>query len=143
MAPERNRVKPTFRSLPGSSPGLRCLPGGFTLIELLVVIAIIGLLAGMLLPALSRAKSMAHRIQCVNQMRQLGLAMQMYADDHEDLLPRSQHSAFAFQQFPWAINILPYLQQSAGDLAVQQTPVIYEGVYRCPKVRGTRVWVMD
>ncbi len=63
--------------------------GGFTLIELLVVITIIAVLAALLLPALQKARVRAHVAACVQNMRQLGVGWQMYADDNNGYFPQN------------------------------------------------------
>src|SRR6266511_4108130 len=112
----------------------RCAMQGFTLIELLVVIAIIAILASLLLPALSKAKAKAQSIACLNSLKELQLAWQLYTDDHNDLLPVSLMDA-NWRGIPgsWVLGAANLdtdpTNITAGTLFRDTGSV---GIYRCP-----------
>ncbi len=108
----------------------------FTLIELLVIVAVISLIAGLLMPAMPKATQAARPVQCLSQMRQIGMAVRLYANDNEDHVPRSQHSAFAHNQMPWGRAIAEYV----GAKPSSWTNLL-NGLYRCPKDLRKEPWL--
>jgi len=82
---------------------------GITLVELLVVIAIIGVLVALLLPAVQAARESANRTRCINNLRQIGLAIQNFCDTHDGRFPRSAHAISNLEE-TWIYTLAPYME---------------------------------
>ena len=115
----------------------------FTLVELLVVIAIIGILVALLLPAVQAAREAARRMQCSNNVKQVGLAFQLYHDSYRQFPWAGRNlgnccNSTIRDYWTWAYYILPYMEQQplydqTSNAVVYASPV---STYYCPTRRG-------
>jgi len=137
---------------------------GFTLVELLVVIAIIGILVALLLPAVQAAREAARRSQCSNNLKQCGLALQLYHNANRSLPPgwiayepvTGELDPEGERGWGWAARLLPYLEQAnvfevlvhvdlpIGDPANQLARRTVLPIYRCPSdFPESEIWEME
>lgn len=125
-------------------------PAAFTLIELLVVIAIIAILAAVLFPVFAQAREKARQTSCLSNVKQIGNALTMYAQDYDEALPRSQSGGLsaANPSRDWATDLVPYIKAGGSQDAAQvnatlaaSRPDLFtanQPFYQCPSKAESR-----
>jgi prepilin-type N-terminal cleavage/methylation domain-containing protein len=118
---------------------------GFTLVELLVVIAIIGILAGLLLPAIQQAREAARRISCGNNLMQMGLAVHHFEFSMEHLPAGATNPDGPIRNEPigqhvsWVVQVLPYIEQNAAYDRFEQKLGAYDNVNKPVREHGIAI----
>ena len=124
----------------------------FTLVELLVVIAVIAILAALLFPALGRAKEQARITQCLSNLRQIGIGLKLYVDEHDETFPAHANMPYADPPPPGRVVYYGALGGRDADLAYKSAPkatnrplypyVPPSEVFHCPADKGLDDWVL-
>jgi prepilin-type N-terminal cleavage/methylation domain-containing protein/prepilin-type processing-associated H-X9-DG protein len=114
---------------------------GFTLVELLTVITIVGVLAGILIPVISSARSRANSAACMGNLRQIGVAMQLFAKANHNNLPKPlDRTQSEWQKQTWMYQINPYLENRGEQSTADRMALCFGGVFHCP---GKPDWSLD
>jgi prepilin-type N-terminal cleavage/methylation domain-containing protein len=135
MTPAASKPNPSFRI---TSPIISSFHAAFTLIEILVVIAIIAILAALLLPSLSAAKEKARRIACMNNLKQLAIAPQMYSAENDGRLAENfpENVAYLQRSNSWILGNLKDMYDATNQNIIRQGKFFpyasQVATYRCP-----------
>src|SRR5262245_29957756 len=107
---------------------------GFSLVELLVVMAVIAILAALLLPVLGKVKAKSQRTTCMNNLRQVNLAVRLYTDDFNDLSPKTPHTN-NFPTYDNMIDFIGFKKLIRGNLNLSRESSARDRVFACPADR--------
>ncbi len=105
---------------------------GFTLIELLVVIAIIAILAAILFPVFAQAREAGRKASCTSNLKQVGMAVMMYAGDFDEPLPWAASSSAPTTHFSWYQLVEPYVKSGVVRLPGPTGPLSITQIWKCP-----------